>query len=36
VATVEKLQPLRDVKTWWDLVYMMLNCLRALRPVSSH
>lgn len=30
VATVEKLQPLRDVKTRWDSVYMMLNRLRAL------
>lgn len=30
VATVGKLQPLRDVKTRWDLVYMMLNRLRAL------
>lgn len=29
------LQPLRDVKTRWDSVHMMLERLRALRPVSS-
>ena len=31
---VPNLQPLRDVKTRWDLVYMMLERLRALQPVS--
>ena len=29
-----QLQLLRDVKTRWDSVYMMLRCLRELRPVS--
>ncbi|KAN0135742.1 hypothetical protein V8E53_006633 [Lactarius tabidus] len=34
---VPELQPLRDVKTQWDLVYMMLQHLRELQPVrSSH
>ena len=32
---VPELQPLRDVKMWWDLVYMMLQHLRELRPVRS-
>ena len=32
---VPKLQPLRDVKMRWDSVYMMLERLRVLRPVSS-
>ena len=32
---VPNLQPLRDVKTRWDSVYLMLERLRALRPVSS-
>jgi hypothetical protein len=31
---VPELQLLRDVKTRWDSVYMMLKCLRVLRPVS--
>ncbi len=31
---VLELQLLRDMKTWWDLVYMMLECLRQLRPVG--
>jgi hypothetical protein len=31
---VPELQPLRDVKTRWDSVYMMLQRLRQLRPVS--
>ena len=31
---VRELQLLRDVKTRWDSVYMMLERLRALRPVS--
>src|SRR5229473_2097381 len=30
-----KLQLLRDVKTRWDSVYMMLKCLRYLQLVSS-
>src|SRR5258707_1637977 len=30
-----ELQLLRDVKTRWDSVYMMLKCLRYLQPVSS-
>jgi hypothetical protein len=32
---VPLLQPLRDVKTRWDSVYMMLRRLQELRPVSS-
>jgi len=32
---VLELQLLRDVKTQWDSVYMMLMCLRVLQPVSS-
>jgi len=32
---VPELQLLRDVKTQWDSVYMMLMCLRVLQPVSS-
>jgi hypothetical protein len=32
---VPELQPLRDVKTRWDSVYMMLERLRQLRPVCS-
>lgn len=32
---IPELQPLRDVKTRWDSVYMMLERLRVLRPVSS-
>jgi hypothetical protein len=35
VVQVPMLQPLRDVKTRWDSVYMMVRRLRALRPVSS-
>ena len=31
---VPELQLLRDVKTRWDSVYIMLQCLRVLRPVS--
>ena len=34
LVKVPKLQPLRDVKTRWDSVYMMLQRLRVLRPVS--
>jgi hypothetical protein len=34
VVQVPELQPLRDVKTRWDSVYMMLQRLRQLRPVS--
>lgn len=34
-VTVPELHPLRDVKTRWDLVYLMLERLRCLRPVSS-
>lgn len=33
-VTVPELQLLRDVKTRWDSVYMMLLRLRELRPVS--
>jgi hypothetical protein len=32
---VPELQPLRDVKTRWDSVYMMLEWLRQLQPVCS-
>lgn len=32
---VPVLQPLRDVKTRWDSVFMMLHRLHELRPVSS-
>lgn len=32
---VSVLQPLRDVKTRWDSVYMMVRRLQDLRPVSS-
>lgn len=32
---VPELQLLRDVKTRWDSVYLMLHRLRLLRPVSS-
>jgi hypothetical protein len=35
VVQVPMLQPLRDVKTRWDSVYMMVRRLRALQPVSS-
>ena len=31
---VPELQPLRDVKTRWDSVFMMLERLRQLQPVS--
>ena len=31
---IPQLELLRDVKTRWDSVYMMLECLRQLRPVS--
>jgi hypothetical protein len=34
IVQVPELQPLRDVKTRWDSVYMMLERLRQLRPVS--
>jgi hypothetical protein len=34
VIQVPETQLLRDVKTRWDSVYMMLERLRALRPVS--
>jgi hypothetical protein len=34
-VVVPELQLLRDVKTRWDSVYMMLLRLRELRPVSS-
>lgn len=34
MVQVHELQPLRDVKTRWDSVYMMLERLRALQPVS--
>jgi len=34
-GNVPELQLLRDVKTRWDSVYMMLMHLRVLRPVSS-
>jgi hypothetical protein len=34
-VTVPEVHLLRDVKTRWDLVYLMLQRLRALRPVSS-
>ena len=34
VVQVPELQPLRDVKTRWDSVYLMLRRLRQLRPVS--
>ena len=33
-ARVPQLQLLRDVKTRWDSTYLMLRCLRQLRPVS--
>jgi hypothetical protein len=33
-TTVQNLQLLRDVKTRWDSVYLMLERLRDLRPVS--
>lgn len=35
LVQVPVLQPLRDVKTRWDSVYMMVERLRQLRPVSS-
>ena len=31
---VPELQLLRDMKMWWDSVYMMLERLQQLRPVS--
>jgi hypothetical protein len=34
MVQVPELQPLRDVKTRWDSVYLMLQRLRQLRPVS--
>ena len=34
LVKVPELQPLRDVKTRWDSVYMMLQRLRVLRLVS--
>jgi hypothetical protein len=34
VIDVPQLQLLRDVKTRWDSVYLMLDRLRSLRPVS--
>ena len=34
MVQVPELQPLRDVKTRWDSVYLMLQRLRELRPVS--
>jgi hypothetical protein len=34
IVQVPELQPLRDVKTRWDSVYMMLERLRQLQPVS--
>ena len=33
-VTLPQVQLLRDVKTRWDSVYLMLECLRTLRPVS--
>lgn len=36
VVTVQKLELLRDVQTRWDSVYLMLQRLRVLRPVSLH
>lgn len=35
LVKVPEVQPLRDVKTRWDSVYLMLERLRQLRPVSS-
>jgi hypothetical protein len=35
LTMVPQLQLLRDVKTRWDSVYLMLQRLRVLRPVSS-
>jgi hypothetical protein len=35
LVKLSDVQLLRDVKTRWDLVYMMLERLRYLRPVSS-
>lgn len=35
IVQVPELQLLRDVKTRWDSVFMMLRRLRVLRPVSS-
>jgi hypothetical protein len=34
LVQVPKLELLRDVKTRWESVYKMLQCLRQLRPVS--
>jgi hypothetical protein len=34
LTTVQQLGLLRDMKTWWDSVYLVLLHLRELRPVS--
>jgi hypothetical protein len=34
VVKVEKLKLLRDVRTRWDSIYLMLNRLREMRPVG--
>lgn len=35
-VTLRKLELLRDVQTRWDSVYLMLERLRVMRPVSLH